>query len=91
MIWPGAASTTAPCSAGKLVASFGSPSYPAVASNSARRNRSGVSRVPGVSRSIPNASKISAIESRYRAQSAASISRPGRSNQHVRASGAAFG
>ena len=37
---------------------------PAVASKSARRNRSGVSRVPGVSRSIPNASKISAIESR---------------------------
>src|SRR6267378_2947068 len=46
-------------SVGKAVRSFGSPSYPLVASKSARRNRVGVDLVPGVSRSIPNAWKIS--------------------------------
>ena len=41
------------------VRSLGSPSYPAVASRSAWRKRRGVSRVPGVARSMPRAVKIS--------------------------------
>jgi hypothetical protein len=46
-------------SVGNAVSSLGSPSYPAVESNIARRNRPGVFRVPGVSVSMPNAVKIS--------------------------------
>ena len=55
--------------------SFSSPSYPEVASNIAFRNRFGVSRVPGVSRSIPNAPKISLTYASKRSQSAASMCR----------------
>ena len=47
-------------SVGNAVSSLGSPSYPLVASKSARTKRVGVALVPGVSRSIPKAENISA-------------------------------
>src|SRR2546421_251208 len=45
MIWPSSASGSPPASVGKAVNSFGSPSYPTVASYSARTKRSGVAPV----------------------------------------------
>ena len=62
-------------SVGNVVTSLGSPSYPDVASKSARRKRSGVSRVPGVPSGSPSASRISAMLPRYLAQSSGAISR----------------
>ena len=47
-------------SVSNTVSNLGSPSYPSVASNKARRKRCGVCMVAGVFRSNPNASKMAA-------------------------------